>query len=194
MQKVFMLIQRGMTDRTPVCVFPWEKPVLEEIHGGNAQEISLDELCDLKGAAKIEKIKPRERFVDGVKIKAEEVPPMRAQYEAMLKIDPDENPLDDPESEFGRLAEKYGMHINVNLPNVEKVYGSVGNFRRAMREYANGRTPDFVGESGPIRAEKPVAEMSLHELKAALKEKGIKFGGNSGREALEELYADLAVA
>jgi len=156
MEKVFMLIQRGMTDRTPACVWPWEKPILEEIHGANAVEVSIDELCDLRGAVKVEKVKPIARGLDvnGKQVRSEEAPSLRAQYEAMLKLDPNANPLDDPESEFGRMVDKYGMHLNVNLPNVEKVYGSVGNFRRAMREYANGRTPDFVGESGPIVADK----------------------------------------
>jgi hypothetical protein len=194
MQKVFMLIQRGMTDRTPVCVFPWEKPILEEIHGGNAQEISLEELCELRGATKIQKIKPRQREINGKKIVSDEVPSMRAQYEAMVKVNPDENPLEDPEAEFGRLAEKYGMHLQVNLPNVEKVYGSVGNFRRALKDYASGRSPDFVGETGPITEDKPVAEMSDKKLKEALKAMGVKFDGNSGREVLEELYTDHVAA
>lgn len=196
MQKIFMLIQRGITDRTPVCVFPWEKPILEEIHGGNAVEVTLDELCDLRGAVKIEKIKPIERGmgVNGKPVKAEEVPSMRAQYEAMVVLDPDTNPLNNPEAEFGRLAGMYGMHTQVNLPNVEKVYGSVGNFRRAMREYANGRSPDFVGESGPIVAEKPLAQMNDKELKAALRARDIEVPAKAARAELEELYAETAAA
>lgn len=164
MRKIFMLIQRGITDRTPVCVWPWEKPILEEIHGGNAVEVSLDELCDLRGAVKVEKQKTITRGLglDGKQVRSEEVPSMRTQYEAMLQVDPDANPLDDPESEFMRLEATYGMHLRVNLSNAEKVYGSVGNFRRAMREYANGRTPDFLGESGPIVADEEPKRRGKH--------------------------------
>lgn len=145
-QKVFMLIQRGLTDRTPVCVWPWEQPILEEIHGGNAQPVTLDELCDLQGAAKVTKLKMLHK-------EAELGPSMREQYEAMVKVDPETNPLADPEAEFVRLVELYGMHVNVKMPNVEKVYGSLANFRSAMRDYARGRTPDFIGETGPIETE-----------------------------------------
>lgn len=188
MQKVFMLIQRGITDRTPVCVFPWEQPILEEIHGVNASPITIDELCDLQGA-KVKTVKPREREVEGKKVMVDEGPTMREQYEAMVEVDPESNPLNDPEAEFERLANTYGMHTQIKLANVEKVYGSMGGFRMAMRDYAKGKTPDFVGETGPIEAEeKPLAEMSTPELRTLLKGRGVDVPKRAGREVLEDLY------
>jgi hypothetical protein len=144
--KVFVLIQRGITDRAVRCVWPWEQPILEEIHGGSAQPITIDELCELKGAASVKKVKMLHK-------KAEDGLTMREQYEAMAKMDPERNPLSDPEQEWGRLIECYGMHVNVKLPNAEKVYGSFGNFRQAMKEYLIGRTPGFLEVSGPIETE-----------------------------------------
>ncbi len=160
LEKVFMLVQRGLTDRTPVCVFPWEQPILEEIHGGNAQPVSIDELCDLQGAAKVTKLKMLHK-------EAEEGPTMREQYEAMVRVDPENNPLNDPEAEFARLVETYGMHVNVKLPNVEKVYGSIAGFRQAMRDYSRGRKPDFIGETGPIEPEADGEEEKPRRRKAA---------------------------
>ena len=187
--RIFMTIQRGLTDKTPVCVYPWEKPILEEIHGGNAVEVSIVEMCDLKGATKIKKLKLLHKT-------SEEGPTMREQYEAMTKADPESDPLADPEAEYGRLAERYGMHTKVALPNVEKVYGSIGNFRRAMRDYARGKTPDFLDTSGPIKEDeqKPVSEMSDGELKAALTKSSIDFGKKPTREHLENLYTDQVAA
>lgn len=160
MEKVFMLIQRGLTDRTPVCVFPWEQPILEEIHGGNAQPVTIDGLCDLQGASKVTKMKM-------LHPKAEEGPTMREQYEAMVKVDAETSPLNDPEAEFGRMVEVYGMHVNVKLPNVEKVFGSPAGFRKAMRDYAHGNVPDFVGETGPIETEAAEAEEKPRRRRAA---------------------------
>lgn len=187
MKKVFMLIQRGLTDRTPVCVYPWEKPVLEEIHGSNAIEVSIDEMCDLKSPIKVKQVK--------LKHATEKILSLREQLEAMVRIDPENSPLNDPEGEFDRLIGCYGRHLEVNLPNVMKVYGSIGNFRRSMRDFANGKVPEFMDVSGPIVAgEKPVGDMTDDEIKAALTERGIKFRANANRETLEELFADLAVA
>lgn len=190
MKRIFMLVQRGMTDRTPVCVFPWEGPILAEIHGGNAVEVSIDELCNLQGAAKVRPIKLRHETSEPGK-------EMRAQFEAMAKIPPDENPLNDPEAEYGRLCERYGKHIDVDIFNVEKVFGSAGSFRRAMREYANGRVPEGldVANSGPIvPGEKPMSEMTDAEIRAVLKEREIKVPKNADREVLEEIYSELATA
>lgn len=186
--RVFMLIRRGITDQTPVCVFPWEKPILEEIHGSNAEEVSIDQLCELKGAVKIKKVKLRHKD-------AAEGMSMREQYEAMVQVDPERNPLADPEAEYERLGARYGMHVKVALPNVEKVYGSFGNFRQAMKEYASGRTPGFRDESGPIEAEeKPLAEMTDKEVREVLKGRGVDIPKKASREALEELYVETVAA
>lgn len=187
-QRVFMTVKRGMTDNTPVCVFPWEKPILEEIHGGDAVEVSIDEMCSLKGAVSVKKVKFKRE-------EAQEGPGMREQFEAMLKVAPDKNPLADPESEFNRLIGKYGMHIDVQLPNVTKVFGSFGNFRSALRDYAKGRVPDFLDTSAPIdEEEKPLAEMTDAEVRKALKARGVEIPKKASREELDELYLEGATA
>jgi hypothetical protein len=186
MNKIFMLIQRGMTDRTPVCVYPHEKPILEEIHGSGAQEISIEEMCELQGASKVEKVKFRHK-------EAEAGPTMREQYEAMVKVDPDLNPLLDPEAEYNRMIGLYGMHAKLNLPNVDKVFGNFGNFRAALREYAKGKVPAFLDNSSPIEdEEKPLAEMTDAELRQVLKDRGVKFFKGATRAALEELFHEAA--
>lgn len=188
MEKVFMLIQRGLTDKTPVCVWPWEQPILEEIHGGNAVAVTIDEMCDLKTPVKVKEIKLRHS--------TEKIPGLRQQLEAMVKINPEANPLDDPEAEYARLENCYGRHLQVNLPNVTKVYGSIGNFRRAMRDYANGRVPDFLDVAGPIEVpgEKKTADMTDAEIRAVLKEKKIPVPKNADREDLEELLTGSVTA
>ena len=188
MEKVFMLIKRGLTDSTPKVIWPWEQPILEEIHGGNAQPVTIDEMCDLKTPIKVKQLK--------LKHSTEKMLTLRQQLEAMVKLDPDNNPLEDPEGEYDRLIGVYGRHLQVNLPNVTKVYGSLGNFRRAMRDFANGRVPDFLDIAGPIKVdgEKAVVDMTDDEIKAALAERKVKIPKNADREALEELFTDLAVA
>lgn len=189
LKRVFMTIKRGMTDDTPVCVYPWEKPILEEIHGGNAVEVSIDEMCSLKGASKIVKVKLKHK-------ESEEAPSMRDQYIAMTRVDPDSNPLNDPEGEFGRLQALYGMHNEVNMTNVEKVFGNFAMFRRAMRDYASGRTPEMfdVGGDGVDDGETPIAEMSDKELTAKLRAAGVTVTKTMTREDRENALTEVMAA
>lgn len=188
MEKVFVLVSRGLTDKTAVCVFPWEAPILEEIHGSNAVPVTIDEMCDLKSPIKVKQLK--------LKHATEKMPNLREQLEAMVKVDPLRNPLEDPEAEFARMEGCYGRHLEVNLPNVTKVYGSVGNFRRAMRDFAMGKTPDFLDQGGPIEipGEKPVAEMTDGEIRAILRERKVTIPKGVEREELEELLTGPVTA
>jgi hypothetical protein len=190
-QRVFMNIKRGMTDNTTVCVFPWEKPILEEIHGGNAEQVSIDEMCSLRGAVKVKELKLKHET-------SEKGLDLRAQLEAMARVLPDQNPLDDPEAEFNRLVQRYGMHMDVNLPNVTKVFGSFGNFRVALRDYARGRVPAMFEEaSSPIdveEEEKPLAEMTDAEVRAKLKARNVKVPKGASREALDDLFLQAETA
>src|SRR5262245_52929872 len=107
-KRVFMLVKRGLTDNTPICCFPWEKPLLESIHGGNAQEVSIDDLVGLNGAASVKQIAlPRGDANTEVALDA------RGQYEAMVEVTEDQNPMADPGQEWNRLIEKYGMDAEV---------------------------------------------------------------------------------
>jgi hypothetical protein len=187
-RRVFMLIQRGMTDRTLVCVWPWEKPVLEEIHGSNAVEVSIDEMCELKGAVSVKEVKLKHpKAVKGMTL--------REQFEAMSRVDPERSPLNEPELEFNRLMGRYGMHSEVKLPNVTKVFGNFGNFRAALRDYSKGKVPAFLDTSSPIEdEEKPLAEMTDAEVRKALKERGATVPRGASREELDELFLEAAPA
>lgn len=191
-QRIFMTITRDMTDKTLVCVFPWEKPLLEEVHGGNASEVTIEELTTLKGAVRVETVKLK-HAADGVK----HAPTMEAQYLAMCRVNPDEDPVDFPEAEWSRMAEKYGMHLKVALPVVEKVYGSFTNFRRVLRAFkGKGAAPDITELVSGVESsaggaepggEKPIAEMDREELKALLNAASIPFARTATIEKLREL-------
>lgn len=185
LQRIFVTVKRGLTDNTAVCIYPWEKPIMQEIHGGSVTEVSIEEMSDLKNPISVKKLKHKNP-------KTEDAPNLRAQLEAMMKVDPEESPLQDPEGEYGRLVERYGMHLTVAVPNVEKVFGSYPNFRRALADYAKGRLPEFLDVSGPITEgeKKSLAEMSDKEVRAALKKAGVAVEAKASREKLEQLYTD----
>jgi len=193
LKRIFMTIRRGITDATLLCVFPWEKPLVEEIHGGSAVVVSIDDMCSLDGVKNVKKIKLKER----VDLNDEPMVPsigmtMRQQYEKMIEIDPEENPLQDPEAEFGRMAEKYGMHPDIAVPVVEKVYGSARNFRQCLREFAAGTTPEFLRDDDEslidaASEETPIAEMTATQMKATLDKRGVKYRANASKGDLEAL-------
>lgn len=188
LQRIFVNVKRGLTDNTAVCVYPWEMPIMQEIHGGSVTEVSIEEMCDLKSPKSVKKLKLKNP-------KADAPLTLRQQLEAMAKVDPEESPLQDPEGEYNRLVERYGMHLTVAVPNVEKVFGSYPGFRRALADYAKGNVPEFLDISGPIEGgEKSVAEMSDKDLKAELKKAGIAFEKSDTRERLEQLYTDQVTA
>lgn len=165
-----MNIRRGITDATPVCVFPWEKPILEEIHGGNAEPVTIDEMCSMKGFVKATKIKLRH---------SKDYPPsLREQLLLMAEVqDEDEDPMQDLDAEFGRLANKYGMHPHLPIPMVEKVYGSPNHFKIAVQSMIEDMRPE------------PAPERSLtrQELLRQLKEMGVKTDIHMTRDDLQRL-------
>ncbi len=195
-KRVFMQIKRGLTDTTPSCCFPWEKPLLESIHGGNAVEVSIDTLVGTQGAASVKPIPlPRQ---DEKTVRA---PDARAQYEAMLAVDEGTNPLSDPGQEWNRLIEKYGMDAELPISVAEKVYGNYRQFRAALRDFAEGRVPDFLAgdDSEPIEAdaERSPADMTYDELKAEIKRRGLTLPSGNAKKAdlvdmLTEAMAEAA--
>lgn len=193
-QRIFMIITRDMTDKTLVCVFPWEKPLLEEVHGGNATDVTIEELIDLKGAVKVETVKLR-HAADGVT----HGPNLEQQYIAMCQVNPDEDPVAFPESEYNRLAEKYGMHLKVAVPNVEKVYGSFLNFRRILSQFKGKGQKDINellggGSADDEPAEKTIAEMSRNDLMAHLKSHGVTFSRTAKTEELRVMAEEAETA
>jgi hypothetical protein len=189
--RIFIRIDRGMTDKTTVCVFPWEKPLIEEVHAGHAEEISIDEMASLKGATAVRKQK--------LKHAKAYAPDLRTQLEAMCVVDADEDPKLDLAGEYGRLIERYGMHPSVNLPVAEKVYGNVSNFIALARPYTGAKAPRGAhlpgSESVPVEDEDtPIAEMSEKELLAKAKELDIEVPKKRGKVDLEALRDALATA
>lgn len=189
-RRIFAVIERGMTDKTAVCVFPWELPILQLVHGGAVEEKSIDELCDLKGAVKVEKQKTKHSKV---------VPPdLRAQYEIMAYVEPDEDPANDPGGEYERMANKYGMDKELPIACVTRVYGEFtsGAFTRLLEEHREDRMP----RPAALKARdeglgKSPDQMSIGELREALKERGIPWNVTEGKAALAaKLEANLAPA
>lgn len=176
--RVFVTVDRGMTDKTSVCIFPWEKAILEQIHGGGVEEVSIDEMCDLKGAVKVEKVK-HVRAMEG-DAKPEAGLTLREQLEAMARVSPDEDPTQDPEGEYSRLIDKYGQDKEVPLPVVTRVYGEYisGAFAAALKA-----ARESAGTS------KPIDEMNINELRAALRADKIEFDKKATKDELRDLLA-----
>jgi len=117
-KRVLALVQRAgnganVTDKTPTVVWEHEVPILEEVHGEGAVEV-IDQVNDMLDNAVT---KDRKAILDHI-----------------VKTNGIGNSFDgDPFEEYQRLAVKYGMHTEVRMSNVEKVYGSYrdGAFKRA---------------------------------------------------------------
>lgn len=200
--RIFMTINRGITDETPVCVYPWERPLLEEIHGAGAQPVSIEEMCSMKGVKSVAEIKlpsgGERETPNGEQAKVERAPGLREQLVAMTRVAPENDPANDVDTEWGRLLERYGMHPKVEMPVVEKVYGSLPAFRKVVRAY-RGSTPPRVdpiegmedaGAAPDVSDELAPADMSVPQLKAALGARDIEYKKSAKREELEELLTN----
>lgn len=181
-RRIFVTVTRGMTDKTAVCVFPWEKPILELIHGGDVREVSVDEMCSLQGAIKVEKAKVNRQLEDGGK--PEEGLSLRQQLEAMTVVEGENDPADDPGGEYERLVNKYGMDKEIPLPCVTRVYGEFnsGAFTAALKQAQRATV------AAP-KAEKGVESMSINELRSALRAAGIDFDQTATKVQLRDLLA-----
>lgn len=200
--RIFMTINRGMTDETAVCVFPWERPLLEEVHASGASVVTIDAMCSKDGIASVKPIKMPTSAPDqdGNERHPEKAPGLREQLEAMCRVKPDDDPFGDLATEWGRLLEKYGMHPDVQVPVAEKVFATMGQWRRMIQAYRGAKPPavdpfygdgEEVGEGeAELDQDKAPAEMTYEELKAACKSRGLEFKGNASRELLEELLTD----
>jgi hypothetical protein len=193
--RIFMLLDRGPMDKTAICIYPWEKPCVEEVHRGACSEVSLDEMATLKGAPTVKKVKPPVAEKDGRKL--EEAPGLREQYAAMLVVPEEDDPKHDMVAEYNRLSGRYGMHHSVALPVVEKVYGSVRNFIALAKPFTGSKPPKNaelpgseidgdVSTGEEADAETPIAEMDRDQLKAALTKAGIPFKGNAALNVLRD--------
>ena len=103
-RRVLVVVNRGLTDKTPTVVWEHEIPLLEAIHGegtvavDQAGAIALDEKFKAKPGDELKR------------------PPSKA-------IGLEDVFYGDPAEEYDRLRNVYGMHPEVKVPVVEYVYG-----------------------------------------------------------------------
>jgi hypothetical protein len=190
-RRIFVTVSRGMTDKTAVCVFPWEVPILQLVHQQEVEAVSIDELCKMReGVVKVEKQKQKHSDV---------MPPdLRQQYEIMAYVEPDEDPARDPAGEYERMANKYGMDKELPMTCVARIYGefSTGNFERALKEHAEdcAPRPTYLKSMDEGMGKAP-ADMTVGELRKELTARGLKWAVREGHtELVAKLEAALAPA
>lgn len=187
-RRVFATIRRGMTDATAVCVFPWELDILALVHGQEVKEVSIDDMCKLDGAVKVEKHKLKHSKV--------QPPELRHQLEIMAYVDPEEDPANDPGAEYQRMVDKYGMDKELPIPCVARVYGEFtsGAFTSKLKEHADDRLPkpSFL-KATDEGLDKAPDQMSVKELREALSERGIEWKATEGKATLIEKLEGVLV-
>ncbi len=158
-KRVLVIVTRtgsgtNLTDKTPTIVWDHEIPILAEIHG----ESAIDVISDPEGLLDPTIVKNR-----------------AAQIEHLMRVSKLGSVFDgDSFEEYQRLTMKYGMHPEVKMSNVEKVYGS----------YSMGRFSDRVGT-------KDVGELSMGDLRDMLDAAGIEYRSSDKKPALVALVRNL---
>ena len=167
-RRVFVTVSRGMTDKTAVCVFPWEIDILSLVHGQEIKEVSIDQMSDMQGAVKVEKHKLKHSKV--------QPPELRHQLEIMAYVEPDEDPANDPAAEYSRMVDKYGMDKELPIPCVARVYGefSSGAFTAKLKEHARESLPKPAAlKAADEGLGKAPDQMTVKELRDALTEREV---------------------
>jgi hypothetical protein len=187
--RIFVNVKRGAMDATAVCCYPWEKRILEHIHGQDVEEVSIDDMSTVKdGVIKKEKVKFKFDGLPG--------PDLREQLEAMAYVDPENDPALDPASEYGRLASVYGMDHDLPIPVVTRVYGEfdAGGFTKVLEGFAdqNAPKPAHLKAAGE-GLEKAPSKMNVGELREALTHRGIDWETSEGKSVLREKLEGVLV-
>lgn len=182
-RRVFALVKRkGNMDETAVCVFPWELPILQLIHGQEIKEATIESMSTFgkaQGVVKIQKEK--------LKYRGEGAPSIKDQLEIMAYVDPDEDPALDPATEWNRMVEKYGMDTEMPVPVVERVYGQMegGRWEKALREAAKERsTKPVYLKAIDEGMGKPPKQMTVAELRDELDKRGVTWVPKQKKEEL----------
>ncbi len=189
-RRVFVNVRRGPMDNTAVCVYPWEIALLQHVHLNNVEEVSIERMATQKeGVIKVQKIK--------LKHTEKPAPDLRSQLEAMVYVDPEEDPANDPSAEYGRLADRYGMDKDFPMPVVERIYGPYAEgcaFEAKLKEHAkdHAQKPTFMRALDEGLTKHP-KDMTVGELRKELKARGLKWNPREGQPVLaERLEANLA--
>lgn len=186
--RIFCNVKRGITDATAVCVYPWEKRLLQHIHGPEVEEVSIDKMSDIKGFIKKEKIKFKYDGVAG--------PDLRQQLEGMVYVDPEDDPALDPASEYARLEGVYGMDNEVKMAVVTVIYGHFdsGGFEKVLQEFAQQKAakPMHMKAAGE-GLDKAPSKMNVGELREALTARNIDWETSEGKSILREKLEGVLV-
>lgn len=180
-RRVFVTVSRGMTDKTAVCVFPWELDILSLVHGHEIKEVSIEEMTRMEGAVKVEKQKMKHSKV--------QPPELRHQLEIMSYVDPDEDPANDPAGEYERMVNKYGMDKDLPIACVTRVFGefSSGAFAAKLKEHAEDSVPKPAAlKAAEEGLDKAPDQMSVKELRDALTEREVPWKVTENKQALVE--------
>lgn len=188
-QRIFLTVKRGSMDETAVCVYPWEARILMHVHGEEVKEVSIDAMSEVReGVIKKEKIKFKYDGIPG--------PDLRQQLESMAYVDPEDDPANEPSSEYGRLADKYGMDVEVKMPVVTVIYGlfESGAFTKMLEEFAKQKSvkPTHMKAAGEGLLKAP-NKMNVGELREALTERSIDWETSDGKKALLEKLEGVLV-
>jgi hypothetical protein len=150
-KRILALVSRSgggthVTDQTPTVVWDHEIAILEEIHGeGTVEVVEHDNILDNTITSK-----RREQIEHIVKVSG-----LGIEFQG------------DPFEEYQRLTAKYGMHPDVRMMVVEKVYGS----------FRDGRFSQIVGNGG-------YEEMTIAQLRELCDGLGIEFRPSSKKPEL----------
>ncbi len=159
-KRVLVVVTRAgqgsnMTDATPVVVWEHELPILELVHGQEPEVIEDPEvLVDQAVKVRTEK--------DGAKTFR---PQLVEQAKEALGLG--ESFTTDPQEEYDRLARVYGMHPQVRMPMVERVYG----------RFEDGRFAKALGVEA-------LEDMSLAALRERCEKLGVPYEPKDKRPAL----------
>jgi len=161
-KRVLVLVSRSgggthITDTTPTIVWDHEVPCLEEIHGEGCCTVIDDhnELLDK----------------DIVSNRSKQI----QHIVTTMRLGEDFN--GDPFDEYQRLSAKYGMHTEVRMLIVEKVYGA---FRKG----------EFAKVVGVVALE----ELSVGQLREMCEDLGLEFKPADKKQVLADAIRDRRAA
>lgn len=160
-KRVLVLVQRAgnganVTDKTPTVVWEHEVSILEEVHGEGAVSV----IADVEDMLDNSVTKDRKAIIDHI-VKTNRI---------------GEEFSGDPFEEYQRLSIKYGMHTEVRLSNVEKVYGS----------FREGAFTNACGNAGA-----DYEEMTIGQLRTLCDELGISYKASDKRVHLASAIRDV---